>query len=804
VLRESKTILGVLLLVGMLASTVWVAAEEPRRGGSVTWFMASDPGRLALPIASTLGEHQAVAGLYSSLLQYDSEHPGDIISDLAERWKASSNGAVYTFHLRQGVQWHDGTPFTAADVLATFTRLLAPAFRHSPCGASLQPLIERFEALDDYTVRFHLRFPAASFLSTIASGWCQIVAKHVLERDGELSQGQRQIGTGPFRLHSYVQGSHITWVRNPHYYDSRYPYVDEVTQFILPHHMRPFATAQFSKVLLWPLWPPMSYSQAQELKAIRGDAIDIYQRSLNTVWAVHLNSSKPPFDSPAIRRAVHLALNRQALLDAVFAGAGVPCAILDPTVYGDWALHLEEVQTLPGCRQPKDADLAEARRLVATAYPNGITIDIAVRAVSDYLERAQLVVAQLHQIGIRGRIKAYESTTGWHVYGKGKYDMIGTQDTVMVMPDPSVPFTMLFASQARHNWSRWKAPTVDLLVDRGLRTQDPVERRTIYHELQRYLLTEDTPSIVIGWVAGWFFHDKRLRNYQPSPVGYANNSLMHVWLSPSEPETQERVVVQENLEVVTEWEDPEFVVDDVQRRETEHLATSPSDEGTSLAAGSTTEQSDPAITPTPDAVTEQLTSPPPLPRHASKPALSPLPQDDDCLLQALMDKPCSPETVETQVSQSRSEPEKSATQQVATLIDEFNPEGGAFYLRVWTDEEADRVYMEGEKLVVHIVTDTDAYLQVDYYQANGQVVHLLPNSLDSSRVAAGQVFTLGKPESPFQFEVTSPFGKKCSRSSRASGLSKRRSTCRTSNLRTRISSVGPSVSRGIKRMSRWQ
>ena len=757
-LRERRSILGALLCISILTSAVRVVAEEPRRGGSVTWFIADHLGRLDPHMAASPGEQQAVAGIYSSLLQYDPERPGNLIPDLAERWEVASEGAVYTFYLRQGVQWHDGRPFTAADVLATFTRLLAPQFRHSPCGALLQPLINRVEAVDDYTVRFQLQFPAASFLPTVASPWCRIVAKHILERDEDLSQGQRQIGTGPFILQQYLPGNHIEWARNPHYYDPRYPYIDTVTHLILPSRTRQLAAAKFGTVHLWATQPPMSYRQAQDIKAYRGDAIDIYSRPLNTVWAVHLNTSKPPFDTPAIRRAVHLALDRQALLDAAFAGAGVPCAILDPTVYGDWALPLEEVQALPGCRQPKDADLAEARRLVATAYPNGITIDIAVRAVSDYLERAQLVVAQLHQIGIRGRIKAYEGTSGWDVYRKGEFAMIGTQDTAMMMTDPSVPFSMLFASQARHNWSRWRAPNVDLLVDQGLRAQDPVERRTIYHELQRYLLTEDAPSIVIGWVAGWFFRDQRVRNYQPSPVGYANNSLMNVWLSPSEPETQERVAEQKNPEVVAAWEDPEFVVDDVQRHKTELLATSPSNEVTPLAAVSTAGQRDPSAPSVPDAETERPSSPPPLPRHASTPAPSLLPSNDDCLLMLLQEKPCPPETGEEQVPQPQSEPENGATQQVSALIRQFFPEGGSFYLRVWANKDADDVYVEGEKLVMHLVTDTDAYLQVDYYQANGQVIHLLPNLLDSGRVTAGQVFTLGKPENPFQFEVTPPFG----------------------------------------------
>jgi peptide/nickel transport system substrate-binding protein len=525
-----KGVVLTLVLVCALVSSVRVTAEEPQRGGIVTWFDYGDPARLDVHTESPLVVQQAVAGIYSGLLQYDPENPKEIIADLAERWEASNEGQTYTFHLRRGVQWHDGKPFTSADVKATFDRVLEPDFRSPRCGSVLKPIVERFEVIDDYTVRFHLKFAAATFVPGMASAWCRVVAKHILERDGNLTEAKSQIGTGPFKLKRYVRGSLIEWERNPNYYDSRYPYVDGVKQFILVGGARQLAAAKAGKIMLWDTWPPMSKSRAMELQKARGDEVELYVWPINTVWALHLNTTKPPFDKKDMRRAVHLALDRQELFEKAFEGTGVPCVIIDPKLYGDWGLPMEEVKSLPGCRQPKQADVAEAKRLVAQHYPDGLDIDVVVRSVGNYVDRVQLVVAQLRKIGIRGKIKTYESAAGYSVYGKGDFTMIGTQDTSMFVPDPSAPFSILFTSQAGRNWARWKDAKIDTMADQGLREQDQAKRRQIYHEMQRYLLTEDSANIIIGWVEGWFFRDKRLRNYHPANTVYDNNTFMRVWL----------------------------------------------------------------------------------------------------------------------------------------------------------------------------------------------------------------------------------------------------------------------------------
>ena len=108
--------------------------------------------------------------------------------------------------------------------------------------------------------------------------------------------------------------------------------------------------------------------------------MDIYQAPINTMFVIYLNAAKPPFNNPDLRRAVNLAIDRQELVAKALEGAGVPCAILDPKLVGDFALPLDEVAKVPGCRQPKEQDIAEAKKLVEKHHPGRLDIEIAARA----------------------------------------------------------------------------------------------------------------------------------------------------------------------------------------------------------------------------------------------------------------------------------------------------------------------------------------------------------------------------------------------------------------------------------------
>ena len=530
-MKNAKAWTSLTVLVLILAVTA-VAQEKPRTGGILTWFDYGDPGRLDVHAESPLVVQQATAGVYSGLLQYDPEEPSKVVPDLAERWTMSPDGKTYVFHLRKGVKWHDGQPFSSADVKATFDRVLGADFKSPKCGASLKPMVASVEAVDPNTVEFRLKFPAAPFIPSIASAWCRIAAKHILAKFPDLNQPEAQIGTGPFKFKKYERGSVIEWEKNPSYFVPGLPYLDGVKQFILVGGPTQLAAAKAGKVMLWDAWPPMRKTQADELKNARGDEVDVYQASINTIFLVYLNTKRPPFDNPDLRRAVHLALDRQDLVAKALEGAGVPCALLDPKLVGDFALPLDEVNKIPGCRQPKDQDIADAKKLVEKHHPNGVDIEVAVRSVGNYVDRAQLVLAHLRKVGIRGTLRTHESAAGYASFGKGDFTLIASQDRSMDVNDPAGVFHIAYTTEAGSNYGHMSDPKIDELADRALRESNREKRKQLYWELQRYILSRgDAGSVAVAWVEGWFFKDERLRNYKPGLTTYDNNTFMKVWLA---------------------------------------------------------------------------------------------------------------------------------------------------------------------------------------------------------------------------------------------------------------------------------
>ena len=528
-MRRLSVLIAILTALALASGAS--AQDKPRPGGILNWYVYGDPGRLDIHLESPLSVQQAVAGIYSGLLHRDPDDPAKITGDLAERWTVSGDGKVYTFHLRRGVKWHDGQPFTSADVKATLDRVLNPATKSPRCGSMLKPIVASVEAADPHTVQVALKFPAAPFLEYTASAWCAIAPKHVLEKHGDLSKPEALIGTGPFKFKRYERGSVIEWEKNTNYFRPGLPYLDGVKQFVLVGFSTQLAAAKAGRVMLWDTWPPMKKTDADEFRRARGNEVDIAQNTINTVFLAFLHTQKPPFNNPDLRRAVHLALDRQEIVAKALEGAGVPCAVLDPKLAGDFALPLEEVHKTPGCRQPKDQDIAEAKRLVEKHYPNGVDVEAAVRSVGNYVDRAQLILSQVRKIGIRGTLKTYESAAGFAVFGKGDFVFLPTQDRAMVTVDPGDLFSLVYTTDAGSNWGKWADKKADELTEQGLRETNREKRKQIYRELQRHLLSGAPSAIPVAWVEGFHFVDKRVRGYKFAPTVYDNNTFMKVWLA---------------------------------------------------------------------------------------------------------------------------------------------------------------------------------------------------------------------------------------------------------------------------------
>src|SRR5262245_49174132 len=201
------------------------AAETPRKGGVLLAVIGADPPSLDPHQESTFANIQLVAPLYSLLLQIDPYNYPKIIGDVATDWKISPDGLTYTFKLRQGIRFHDGSPLTSTDVKPTYDKIVSPPEGVASVRKEAYTAVDRIDAPDPTTVVFKLKFPSASLLGNLASPWNVIYPTKYLDKDPNYFK-TNVVGSGPFKFKSYTRGSTFEGERNPDYFVKDRPYLD--------------------------------------------------------------------------------------------------------------------------------------------------------------------------------------------------------------------------------------------------------------------------------------------------------------------------------------------------------------------------------------------------------------------------------------------------------------------------------------------------------------------------------------------------------------------------------------------------
>src|SRR5437899_3064380 len=205
--------------------------DTPRRGGILLAAIGADAPSLDPHQEQTFATIQPVAPLYSTLLQIDPYSYPNVIGDVASEWTISPDGLTYTFKIRPGIRFHDGSPLTAADVKATYDKILFPPEGVRSIRKHHYSAIASVEAPDPSTVVFKLKFPSASLLVNLASPWNVIFPKKYLDKDPNYFKNN-VMGSAPFKFKSYTRGSTFEGERNPDYFVKDRPYLDGYKFFI--------------------------------------------------------------------------------------------------------------------------------------------------------------------------------------------------------------------------------------------------------------------------------------------------------------------------------------------------------------------------------------------------------------------------------------------------------------------------------------------------------------------------------------------------------------------------------------------
>jgi peptide/nickel transport system substrate-binding protein len=534
-LERSRRVLVLIALVALAALGPGdvAIAQAPRPGGELVFVVGSEMPSYDGHREETFGLIHPIAPHYSTLLRVDPADPTGtkLVGDLAESWTVSRDGLTYTFKIRRGVKFHDGSLLTARDVKVTYDKILNPPPGITSPRKGEYGMVEALEAPDAHTVIFRLKHPAAGFLSGVASPWNFVYKADILAKDPGWYE-KNIMGTGPFTFVEHVKGSHWVGKKFADYWDKGKPYLDGYRALFIPNTGARVSAIRSERAMIE--FRGFNPARRDELVKAMGPKIAVKESAWDCWMYALPNHERKPFDDPRVRKALTLAvdrwegskhLSRITILKEV-GGIQVPGT--------PWAASEAEITALAGFGKDIEAARKEARRLLREAgVPDGFSFVLTNRALPEpYEPIAVWFIDQWRKIGLNVTQRALESATWFSALRSGDFDTtIAARCGYIVEPDLDLS-AFLSIDRSDANYARYTDRVLDGLYDRQSRARDPEERRKLLRELERRMLDDQVHLIAGLWWQRTVPHHARVRGWTITPSHYLNNQLDTVWLAP--------------------------------------------------------------------------------------------------------------------------------------------------------------------------------------------------------------------------------------------------------------------------------
>src|SRR6202045_1000575 len=492
-----KRRLGGVATAAPVLITVSIAqgAAAQQSGGVLKIGHFDSPASVSMLEESTAAVNRPAMGVFNNLVVFKQDEPQNtfdsIVPELATGWTWSEDGTELTFPLRHGVKWHDGKPFTAADVKCTLDLLQSKStekLRINPRKTWFDNVAE-VTANGDYEVTFHLKRPQLSLLAMLATGWTPIYPCHVTPAQ----MRQHPIGTGPFKFVEFKPNQSITLVRNPDYWKPGRPYLDGIEYRII----KDVSTRLLSFIAgKEDVFFGVTMPQLKDVKTQLPQAIcDMFIPNVSRTLLV--NRSQPPFENAELRRAMSLALDRQAFVDIIADGQGTIGAVMQPPPEGIWGMPPYAMRNLPGYDPDVGASRAQARKMMEKlgyGPDKRLSVTVATRNVQAYRDAAVVLIGQLKEIYIDADLNPID-TTQWYPMLMRKDYKVAVNVTETAVDDPDVAFYENYVCGAARNYTGYCNAEVDKLIDKQSAEPDAKKRKKIVWEIEKKLIEDDARPI---------------------------------------------------------------------------------------------------------------------------------------------------------------------------------------------------------------------------------------------------------------------------------------------------------------------
>ncbi len=500
-------------------------------GGNLVYIVQPEPPSLA-PYLSTSGPIGLVAPkIYQGLLDYDLEL--NIVPELAESYEISDDGLTVTFKLQQGVTWHDGKPFTSADVQFTIMEVLK---KFHPRGPNSFKEVSEIQTPDDHTAIFKLDRPAPYMMRAFAGYESPIVPKHLLEgkdiREADLANNP--VGTGPFKFVEWKKGQYIRLDKNEDYWKEGLPYLDRLVARVIPDASTRTAAMESGEVMYgaYGAIPNVDVVRLREMDSI-GITTEGYSM-INPMALLEFDTTKPPFDNPAIRNAISTALDRQFFIDNIWFGYGKTATSALSSNFAPTGLYKESPN------YPGKPDIAAANKMLddagITANSDGVRLTATLDLIpygEDWRRAGEYIKQAIGDIGIDLDLR-YEDVPTWIKRVYGDYDFAMNLNYFYQLPDPVIGVHRHYGTdQIRKgtpfvNSSRYSDPELDALLVEGATSSDPEARVGIYHKIQDKL-SADQPVVNLFELQFITVFNNKLKDHDFSAMG-SYSSFDRTWL----------------------------------------------------------------------------------------------------------------------------------------------------------------------------------------------------------------------------------------------------------------------------------
>jgi len=527
-----RQIVRLFALAAAAALSLASIAQTPRSGGELVFPVPSEPPSYDGHREETFGLIHPFAPFYNTLLRVDPNDTGGTkpAPSLAESWTVSPDSKTYTFKLRSGVKFHDGSEMTSKDVKASYDKIIFPPAGVGSTRQGQYAVVEAVEAPDAYTVRFRLKYASASFLASLLSPYNFIYKADTLAKDMNWYE-KNIMGTGPFTFVEHVKGSHVVGKKNANYWDQGKPYLDGFRAIFMPSSSAQVAAVRAERAHIQ--FRGFSPKDRDTLKAALGDKITVQESPWDCILMVGINHEKKPFDDKRVRRALSLALDRHeaskslsqiAIVKAV-AGVQVPGT--------PFATPPEELNKLAGYWTDAAKSRAEARRLLKEAgVPEGFSFTFTNRGVPmPYEPLAVWMIDQWRQIGLNVKQEVLEGAAYFTPLRTGGTQVhMDFQCGYIVEPDLDM-YKFLSTSRNPANYGRYSDPVLDDLYDKQSRATNVEERKRLVRQFEKRLLDEEAHYLMTLQWHRIIPHSSKLKGWTVTPSHYLNNTLDTVWLT---------------------------------------------------------------------------------------------------------------------------------------------------------------------------------------------------------------------------------------------------------------------------------